>query len=86
MKLLFNARIYTQDKTRPQVSAILIARDRVLAIGAKDELLSLAHGRIEQQDMQGKTILPGLTDAHLHIQHYALGLQKKNACTAWPNV
>ncbi len=76
MKLLFNARIYTQDKTRPQVSAILIARDRVLAIGAKDELLSLAHGRIEQQDMQGKTILPGLTDAHLHIQHYALGLQK----------
>jgi predicted amidohydrolase YtcJ len=26
--------------------------------------------------MGGKTILPGLTDAHLHLQHYALSLQK----------
>ena len=26
--------------------------------------------------MQGKTILPGLTDAHLHIQYYSLGLAK----------
>jgi predicted amidohydrolase YtcJ len=26
--------------------------------------------------MKGKTILPGLTDAHIHIQHYALGLSK----------
>jgi predicted amidohydrolase YtcJ len=76
MKLLYNARIHTQDNARPFASAILIARDRVLALGDKDELLSLAHGRIEQRDMQGMTILPGLTDAHLHLQYYSLGLQK----------
>jgi len=76
MQLLFNARIYTQDSSRPQVSAILIDRDRILAIGDRDALLDLAHGKLQQEDMQGKTILPGLTDAHLHIHHYALGLQK----------
>jgi predicted amidohydrolase YtcJ len=76
MKLLYNARIYTQEKSCPFVSAILIDRERVLGIGEKDELLAIAHGKIDQQDMQGGTILPGLTDAHLHIRNYALGLQK----------
>lgn len=81
MKLLYNARIYTQDESRSRASAILIARDRVLGIGEKDELRAIAHGRLQQQDMQGKTILPGLTDAHIHIQQYALGLRKINCET-----
>jgi predicted amidohydrolase YtcJ len=76
MKLLYNARIHTQDPVDPFASAILIARDRILALGEKDELLNLAHGRIEQRDLQGMTVLPGLTDAHLHLQYYSLGLQK----------
>jgi predicted amidohydrolase YtcJ len=76
MNLLYNAHIYTQDESDPSVSAILIDRERVLGIGEKDELLAVAHGKIYQQDMGGRTIRPGLTDAHLHIQNYALGLQK----------
>jgi predicted amidohydrolase YtcJ len=76
MKLLYNAHIYTQDQSRPLVQAILIARDKVIAIGGKEELFNLAHGRVERFDMQGRTILPGLTDAHLHLQYYSLGLQK----------
>lgn len=76
MKLLYNANIHTFDEKNPQASAILIARERILAVGEKEKLESIAHGKIEKQDMQGKTILPGLTDAHIHIQHYALGLTK----------
>ena len=30
----------------------------------------------EKQDMDGRVILPGLTDAHLHLKHYSLSLQK----------
>jgi predicted amidohydrolase YtcJ len=30
----------------------------------------------DQVDLRGRTILPGLTDAHLHLQNYSLGLQK----------
>src|SRR6185436_3093612 len=32
--------------------------------------------RAEKQDMQGRIIIPGLTDAHLHLKYYSLGLQK----------
>jgi predicted amidohydrolase YtcJ len=76
MKLLYNANIHTLDAKYPSASAILIAGRRIIAVGEKDALESLAPGKVEKQDMGGKTILPGLTDAHLHIQHYALFLGK----------
>ncbi|MBL8100676.1 MAG: amidohydrolase [Anaerolineales bacterium] len=76
MKLLYNANIHTLDLSNPKADAILIARERILAVGERDKLVSVAHGKVEKIDMKGKTILPGLTDAHIHIQHYALGLSK----------
>jgi predicted amidohydrolase YtcJ len=82
MKLLFNARIHTLDRLHPEATAILIDRQRVLAIGEKEGLLS-AHGRrVEEIDLRGRTLLPGLTDAHLHLQNYALGLQKVDCETS----
>lgn len=75
MKILYNARIYTLDNSRPIASAIAIEHERVVAVSETDELLS-EFDRAEKQDMGGKVILPGLTDAHLHLQKYALSLQK----------
>lgn len=39
-------------------------------------LEAIVHGKVEKQDMKGATILPGLTDAHIHMQYYSLGLSK----------
>lgn len=76
MKLLFNARVLTLDPAHPAASAVLIDRGRILALGEKEDLLGLAGGRLEQADLRGAIVLPGLTDAHLHLQYYSLGLQK----------
>lgn len=76
MKLLYNANIHTFDEKQSVESAILIAGSRIIAVGRKDQLESLAHGKVEKQDMKGKLILPGLTDAHIHIQYYSLSLAK----------
>ena len=75
MMLLYNARIYTLDMSKPMASAIAIEHGRVIAIGKTESLLN-EFDQSEKQDMGGQTILPGLTDAHLHLQHYALSLQK----------
>jgi predicted amidohydrolase YtcJ len=80
MKILYNARIYTLDGSRPIASAIAMERERILAVGETDDLLP-EFEQAEKQDMAGQTILPGLTDAHLHLQHYALSLQKINCET-----
>jgi predicted amidohydrolase YtcJ len=76
MRLIYNANIRTVDSSNPRASAILIAGGRIIAIGDKDKLEAIAHGKVEKQDMKGATILPGLTDAHIHMQYYSLGLSK----------
>lgn len=75
MRLLYNARIYTLDATRPIAAAIAIEYGRVVAVGEIDTLLS-EFDQAEKQDMGGRVILPGLIDAHLHLQLYALSLQR----------
>jgi predicted amidohydrolase YtcJ len=75
MKLLYNAFIYTQNSSQPTESAILIDRERILAVGESNNLLP-RYPDAEKQDMRGRVILPGLTDAHLHLKNYALSLQK----------
>jgi predicted amidohydrolase YtcJ len=75
MKLLYNAYLYTQDPAQPTGSAILIDRERIVAVGEANNLLP-RYPEAEKQNMQGRTLLPGLTDAHLHLKYYALSLQK----------
>jgi predicted amidohydrolase YtcJ len=75
MDILYNARVYTLEKSQPIASAIAIERGQIVAAGETDDLLS-QFDRAEKQDMGGKIILPGLIDSHLHLQHYALSLQK----------
>ncbi len=75
MKILYNARIHTLDMVRPEASVLVIDRDRVAAIGGP-ELLDSFGLRASREDMGGRVILPGLTDAHIHLMNYALGLAK----------
>ena len=75
MKLLHNAHIRTQNPSQPDASAIVIDRERIVAVGNADDLLS-QYPYADKQNMHARMILPGLTDAHLHLQHYSLSLQK----------
>ncbi|MBI3738509.1 MAG: amidohydrolase family protein, partial [Chloroflexi bacterium] len=74
MKIFHNAKIYTLDKSKPTASAIVIDRGEIIAVGG-DELLR-EFDRAEKEDLHGRAVLPGLTDSHLHLQYYSLGLQK----------
>jgi predicted amidohydrolase YtcJ len=76
MKLIFNAQIYTLDPQHPTASAILIDRDRVRAVAEDTSLLLDQAKDVERVDAGGRAVIPGLTDAHIHLQHYATGLQK----------
>ena len=62
------------DPAQPLASALAIEGDRIVAVGSDDEVLTLANRRSPQQDLNGKTVWPGLTDAHIHLDHYSQGL------------
>lgn len=74
MLLLHNARIHTFDPGQPTALTLAVEAGKVLAVGG-EELLR-RYPDAERQDMQGRILLPGLTDAHLHLQYWTLSLQK----------
>ncbi len=81
MKLLHNARIYTLDPSQPVVSTLVIdTRGQIVAIGGEELRESFPFAQSE--NLGGRVILPGLTDAHIHLMHYALGLQKVDVETS----
>jgi len=76
MQILYNARIVTQNPRQPAASALAIAGGRIQAVGSDAEILALAGPATPREDLEGRTVWPGLTDGHFHLQYYALGLQK----------
>ena len=76
MRLLINATIHTMDERHPSVSGLLIDRGQIVRAGDGECLREQFGGSGEVEDLAGLTVLPGLTDAHVHLQHYALSLQK----------
>ncbi|GAB4470685.1 MAG: amidohydrolase [Anaerolineales bacterium] len=77
--ILHNAIIHTLDERLPRASACAIQGGRILAVGQSAEIIDQYRStpfKINHFDLKGKTVLPGLTDAHLHLQHYSLSLQK----------
>ncbi|HEY5157965.1 MAG TPA: amidohydrolase [Anaerolineales bacterium] len=74
MKLLYNARIHTLDPVQPDASAIAIENERIISVGGGELLAEFEN--MEREDMDGRVILPGMIDAHIHLQLYALSLNK----------
>ena len=73
MKFLHNARIYTLESVHPIASVLVIDSGQVVAVGGEELLAGVEHA--EGENMHGRVILPGLTDAHIHLQEYARSLQ-----------
>lgn len=75
--LIVNARIYTVDSTFTIAEAMAIRDGKILATGTRDFIESTFRAD-SITDMNGRTIVPGLNDAHAHFVQYALGLREAN--------
>ena len=84
MNILYNACIHTLDPTSPTATALAIDDGLILAVGTDLTILSEFESQADAQDMHGRPIIPGLTDAHIHLQNYAIGLEKVD-CSASRN-
>lgn len=75
MIFLYNGHLQTLDLNKPVASALAIQDDRIVAVGSDDEILALAKNGSDSIDLESKAVWPGLTDAHIHLEHYTLFLQ-----------
>jgi len=81
MLILHNINATTLWDKQPKASAIAITDGKITAVGSQEDVLSLASRNTQLVDLHGGTVWPGLTDSHLHLQHYALGLSFVNCET-----
>lgn len=65
--IVTNARIYTVDESRPMVEALAVRGGRVLFAGSAGEAMALRGPATRVLDLDGRTVIPGMVDAHAHL-------------------
>lgn len=65
--IVTNAKIAVMDTNRTITEAIAVKDGKILATGTTQEILKLKNDKTKLIDANGKTLIPGLNDSHLHL-------------------
>jgi len=67
LTLYKNGHIYTNDSGAPWAAAMLVRGEEILAVGDEDEVVALAERGTRIVDLEGRFVMPGFNDAHVHL-------------------
>jgi len=62
-----NGNIYTVNDARPKAEAVAIKGDRIVFVGSNGEAQKYVGRNTRVIDLGGRTMVPGMTDAHHHL-------------------
>jgi predicted amidohydrolase YtcJ len=65
--VLKNGIIHTVNDDQPRAEAIAVRRGKIIFVGASVEVKKYEGKGTRVVDLKGKTVVPGLTDAHYHL-------------------
>src|SRR5882757_970399 len=74
--ILVNAHVYTVNQQQEWADAIAVRGDKIIAIGEKAKIETYRGKTTKVIDAQGKLVLPGFTDCHIHFMDGSLGLTR----------
>jgi predicted amidohydrolase YtcJ len=69
-----NARVWTGDPARPEVEALTVLGERIVAAGSRSEIEGGRGPRTVVLDAGGRRVLPGFNDSHLHFHEGSVKL------------
>ena len=75
--VIHNAKVYLERERFAE--AVLVRGGRISAVGSNKEILPMASLETEKIDAQGKLLLPGFNDSHLHLHHFGRDLHRIQA-------
>ena len=73
--IITNARIYTVDETHPLADAMTVRGGKVQFVGSSGAALALKGPSTRIIDLGGRTVIPGMVDAHGHVDNLGLALR-----------
>jgi len=71
--ILFNGKVFTSNVKQLYAEAVAIRGDRIVSVGGSSKIKSMAGPSTKLVDLGGRTVIPGINDAHLHF-----GIQPAN--------
>lgn len=79
--LLIHGHIYTGNAKAPWAQALAITGTRIDAVGTDQEILARRQPKTQVIDLQGRTVIPGISDSHTHMWFGAMALRGINLST-----
>ncbi|HTT21729.1 MAG TPA: amidohydrolase [Candidatus Sulfotelmatobacter sp.] len=76
--ILIHGHIYTGNSKAPWVQAVAISGTSIDAIGTDQDILARKQTQTTVIDLQGRTVIPGISDSHVHMWFGGLELQGLN--------
>ena len=70
--LLHGGDIVTMDVALPRAEAMLVRNGRIVAVGRDSEIVADLPSDSETFDLDGRCVIPGLIDAHAHMEREGL--------------
>jgi predicted amidohydrolase YtcJ len=67
--VLFNGKVATVDRDFSIQQAVAVKGDRIVFVGSKDGVAAYIGAGTEVIELDGKLVLPGLTDGHAHMHN-----------------
>ncbi len=74
-KAFINGKVYTVNPKQPLAEAVLIEGNKIKFIGSTEEVKNLVDASTEVIDLNGKLMLPGFIDDHVHFTSGGFYLQ-----------
>ena len=71
-----HAAVWTVDSTHPRATAVAVSGDTIVAVGTDAEMQRWIGKSTQIIDAQGRTLLPGFTDSHVHFLMGSLALTR----------
>jgi len=74
--VVLNAKIWTVNRAQPEVEALAVVHDRLVAVGTSAEMRQMIGPQTRVVDAQGRRIVPGFYDSHVHLLGSGLRLSE----------
>jgi predicted amidohydrolase YtcJ len=68
--VLMDGNILTMDSSQPTVEAVAVKKDRIVNVGTNEEIRRWIGDDTKVIDLQGRTVVPGLIDSHIHVADF----------------
>jgi predicted amidohydrolase YtcJ len=65
--VLMDGNVLTMGSSQPSAEAVAVKKDRIVKVGTKEEINSWIGNDTKVIELQGKTVVPGLIDSHIHV-------------------